>query len=108
MDAMASPEKQTQPDLTELEERHAQLRRELDELDRTRWFPSSPTLVVSLEPDDLAWAERAAARTGMSVAEAVAERRRLEAMREVDEWLGEDRPPLTDQDLEDVRREWRG
>jgi hypothetical protein len=60
----------------------------------------------------LEWAKRRAEDEGSSVSavvtSAMRERRRLEAMREVDEWLGEDRPPLTDQDLEDVRREWRG
>jgi hypothetical protein len=60
----------------------------------------------------LEWAKRRAEDEGSSVSAVVTaalrERRRLEAMREVDDLLGEGRPPLTDQDLEDVRREWRG
>jgi hypothetical protein len=69
-------------------------------------------VTVSLPPEVLEWAKRRAEDEGSSVSAvvtaAVRERQRLEAMREVDEWLGEGRLPLTDQDLEDVRREWRG
>ncbi len=64
---------------------------------------------VAIGRDELAWAKTLARREGKSlsavVTESLAERRRLEALADVVEWMGEGQPPLTAAELNAARRE---
>ena len=63
---------------------------------------------VAIGRDELAWAKTLARREGKSlsavVTESLAERRRLEALADVVEWMGEGQPPLTAAELRGAQR----
>ena len=66
---------------------------------------------VAVGHDELDWARRNAKRRGKSlsavVTEALSEQRRVEAMRDVLEWIGEEQPPLTEKERAAARRALR-
>lgn len=70
---------------------------------------STAKVSVAIGQDELAWARAEARRQGKSlsavVTESLAERKRLEAMREVLEWMGEGKPPLTREEIDDAKKE---
>lgn len=63
---------------------------------------------VAIGEDELAWARSVARREGKSlsavVTESLAERKRLAAMRDVLEWMGEGQPPLTREEIERAKK----
>ena len=69
---------------------------------------STAKVSVAIGEDELAWARSVARREGKSlsavVTESLAERRRLAAMREVVEWMGEGQPPVTAEELAQAER----
>lgn len=73
---------------------------------------ASARIRVALGEEELAWARARAKRLKTSisavVAEAIRERRRAEASREVLDWLLEVNPRATSAELEEIEREWRG
>lgn len=64
---------------------------------------------VAIDEDALEWARTVARREGKSlsavVSESLAQQKRLAAMREVLNWMGEGKPPLTEAELEAARQE---
>jgi hypothetical protein len=69
---------------------------------------STAKVSVAIGRAELAWAKTVARREGKSlsavVTESLAERRRLTALAEVVEWMGEDQPPLTEAELKAAQR----
>jgi hypothetical protein len=69
---------------------------------------STAKVSVAIGEDELAWARLVARREGKSlsavVTESLAERKRLAAMREVLEWMGEGEPPLTRGEIEAAKK----
>jgi hypothetical protein len=64
---------------------------------------STAKVSVAIGRSELAWAKTSARRQGKSlstvVTESLAERRRLTALAEVVEWMGQGESPLTDDEL---------
>jgi hypothetical protein len=69
-------------------------------------------LSVALGTDEVAWVRKRAKRLRASVSsvitDAVRQARRIEAQREVLEWLLEGQPPITAAERKRVEREWKG
>lgn len=66
---------------------------------------------VAVGQEELAWAKKVAKLRGKSlsavVTEALAEQRRIEAMKDVLDWLSEGQPPLTSKERAAARRSIR-
>lgn len=66
---------------------------------------------IAIGREELAWVKKRAkrARTSVSavISEAIAERRRFEALQDVVDWALADQPALTESELAAVRRELR-
>lgn len=77
-----------------------------------RSMASTEKISVTIPTDELEWARKRAEAEGASlssiVSDALRERRRLEAMREVSAWLSEGQPEVTPAEIDAVRREWAG